>query len=188
MNVFNPKPLTWCIYRFCTGVSNTGVNMIFKTFFFFFKIQGHTPEKKIPAGIWLENCIRRSYFLTLIQMLNSHWLKQRICFRKDGGFMFYITVLATGSSYAFQSQGELVRSQTGCWDSHDWAPLERFRFGFPETYIVPQNGDEQDNKLILHSWMPYVIWRFTELFVASALAVLFTASMRDQARFLYSFP
>lgn len=36
--------------------------------------------------------------------------------------------------------------------------------------------------------MPYLIERFTELFVAGALAVLFTASMRDRVRFLYSSP
>lgn len=46
MNVFNPKPLTWCIYRFCTGVSNTGVNMIFKTFFFFFKSRDIPQRRK----------------------------------------------------------------------------------------------------------------------------------------------
>lgn len=102
--------------------------------------------------------------------------------------MFYITELATGSSCAFQSYGELLRSQTGCWGSHGWAPPGRFRHGSPATYFFPQNVDEHDDKLILQCWMPYLIERFTELFVAGALAVLFTASMRDRVRFLYSSP
>lgn len=36
--------------------------------------------------------------------------------------------------------------------------------------------------------MPHLVERFTELFVADALALLFTASVRDQIRFLYSVP
>lgn len=48
MNVLNPNPLTWCIYRLCTDVTNTSASMIFKTFNFFVNL-GTYPREENPC-------------------------------------------------------------------------------------------------------------------------------------------
>lgn len=82
-----------------------------------------------------------------------------------------------------------VDSYWGLWQgAGGWAPPKKFRLGSPGPSFFPQSLDAHDDKLIVHYWMSYLIERFTGLFVAGALAVLFIASMRDQARFLHSSP
>lgn len=54
MNVFNSKPLTWCIYRFCTDVTNKSASMIF----FFFKSRDISHRRKSVLATDLKTAYR----------------------------------------------------------------------------------------------------------------------------------
>lgn len=70
-SMLNPKSLACSIHRFFLLMQSAKVLV-------WFFMQGHLPQKQIPLGSWLENCIPTLNFeepnWLLIQMPNSHWL------------------------------------------------------------------------------------------------------------------